>query len=119
MQIFGTVVRGLADALGMHEARHNLITENIANVETPGYRARDVDFREALQAAFADDAVREEVDSPTPLVDPTSSVKADGNSVDLDREMTRLSENAFQIVTLSRLLAKKYSGLRETIAELR
>lgn len=118
MEIFGTVVRGLAEALDLHEARHNLIAENIANVETPGYRARDVDFREALQAAFAEDAGRD-AEPPTPLVDPTSAVKADGNSVDLDREMTRLSENALQIVTLSRLLAKKYSGLRETIAELR
>ena len=36
MQIFGNVVRGLAGALELHEERHRVISENLANVETPG-----------------------------------------------------------------------------------
>jgi flagellar basal-body rod protein FlgB len=118
MEIFGAVLRGLAEALDFHQARHNVIAENLANVETPGYRARDLDFQQALDAAFVPGADLE-VEPPAPVVDPTVTVKANGNSVDLDRETTRLSENAFQIVALSRLLAKKYAGLRETLQDLR
>jgi len=118
MQIFSNVLGGLAGALEMHQQRHRVISENLANVETPGYRARDVAFHDALERAFAGDgraaASRAEV-----VVDRSTPVKLDGNSVDLDLETTRLSDNAFRIVTLSRILAKKYAGLKETIAELR
>ncbi len=117
MQIFGNVVRGLAGALELHLQRHNVISENLANVETPGYRARDVAFHDALESAFAGEGVAAAQRAET-VVDTSSPIKIDGNSVDLDLETTRLADNAFRIVTLSRLIAKKYAGLKETIAEL-
>jgi flagellar basal-body rod protein FlgB len=117
MQIFGNVVRGLAGALELHQQRHNVISENLANVETPGYRARDVAFHDALESAFAGEGVAAAQRAET-VVDTSSPIKIDGNSVDLDLETTRLADNAFRIVTLSRLIAKKYAGLKETIAEL-
>jgi flagellar basal-body rod protein FlgB len=118
MDIFGNVLRGLGRALDLHGARHEVINENLANVHTPGYRARDVDFADALRAAFAPDEPSSDA-TPEPAVDPTTQVKADGNSVDLDVETTRLAENAFRMVALSRIVAKKYAGIKETIAELR
>lgn len=117
MEIFGNVLRGLGGALELHQQRHRVISENLANVETPGYRARDMAFHDALDRAFAGEGRAAAADAEV-VVDTTSPVKLDGNSVDLDLETTRLADNAFRIVTLSRILAKKYAGLKETIAEL-
>ncbi len=119
MQIFGNVVRGLAQVLDLHHARHRVISENLANVSTPGYRARDLDFGSALERAFEGRGGEDEGEAPAVVVDPRSRVKLDGNSVDLEVETTRLADNALRIVALSRILAKKYAGLKETIAELR
>lgn len=118
MQIFSNVLRGLAGALDVHQQRHRVISENLANVETPGYRARDVAFHDALERAFGEDG-RAAAAAAEVVLDRSTPVKLDGNSVDLDLETTRLADNAFRIVTLSRILAKKYAGLKETIAELR
>lgn len=42
-----------AAALGLREARLDVLASNLANVDTPGYKARDIDFRRALEAATA------------------------------------------------------------------
>jgi flagellar basal-body rod protein FlgB len=115
MDMFGNVLHGLASALELHQERHRIITENLANVETPGYRARDLAFHDALEAAFAGD----EGEPAEAVVDTSTPVKMDGNSVDLDLETTRLADNAFRIVTLSRILAKRYATLKETLTDLR
>lgn len=118
MEIFGNVLHGLAEALELHQQRHRVISENLANVETPGYRARDLAFHDALKAAFSGDDGGD-VEPAEPVVDTSTPIKMDGNSVDLDLETTRLADNAFRIVTLSRILAKRYALLNETITELR
>jgi flagellar basal-body rod protein FlgB len=118
MAIFGTVFQGLAGALELHQQRHRIISENLANVETPGYRARDLAFHDALEAAFSAEGAGDAPPAEA-VVDTASPVKLDGNSVDLDLETTRLADNAFRIVTLSRILAKKYANLKETITDLR
>jgi flagellar basal-body rod protein FlgB len=120
MQIFGTVIQGLGAALDLLQARHNVLAENVANAETPGYRARDLDFGNVLAAAF--DPTTPESGAPQsatpevqPSVDRNATVKLDGNSVDLDMQMGELSENAFKIVALSQLLSRKLDGLKRVI----
>jgi flagellar basal-body rod protein FlgB len=112
MRIFDPVIQGLGSALGMYQARHRVLTENVANAETPGYRARDLDFSTALDRAFEQGgSTGSAADEPEPAVDPHAAVKIDGNSVELETEMSRLSENALKIVALSQILVRKYSGL--------
>jgi flagellar basal-body rod protein FlgB len=118
MEIFGRVLHGLAGALELHQQRHRIISENLANIETPGYRARDLAFHDALEAAFSTEGAGDAPPAEA-VIDTSTPVKMDGNSVDLDLETTRLADNAFRIVTLSRILAKRYAGLKETIADLR
>jgi len=122
MDIFGPVLRGLRDALHLYESRQQVIAENLANVETPGYRARDMEFADELERAFDPGRARSEAEPlspPEPTVDRNASVKADGNSVDVDLEMARLSDNALRIVALSRIVARKYAGMKQLISELR
>ncbi len=126
MRLFGTVVEGLGNVLSLYNARHRVLTENIANVETPGYRARDLDFGEALAQAFTPPVKRpgesganaialDAITAPQAEVDREAKIKIDGNSVDVDVEMAKLSENALRITALAQIISRKYAGLRAAI----
>ena len=124
MQLFGTVTQGLSAALDLYQARHQVLAENIANSETPGYRARDLDFADELVAALTPADPASPGDSSSlapaappvaPTIDRTATIKPDGNSVALDTQMGRLSENAFKIVALTQILSSRYQGLKRVI----
>ena len=124
MQLFGTVTQGLGAALDLYQARHTVLAENIANSETPGYRARDLEFADALSAALSpaepgspgDPAsVQEGTPHVEPTLDRTATTKPDGNSVAIDVQMGRLSENAFKIQALTQILSARYQGLKRVI----
>ena len=125
MQLFGNVTTGLGAALDLYQARHKVLAENIANSETPGYRARDLDFGDELAAALApaDPAGtpgEAKGAAPTaphvePTIDRDATIKPDGNSVALDTQVGRLAENAFKIQALTQILSSKYQGLKRVI----
>jgi flagellar basal-body rod protein FlgB len=116
MGIFGPVIQGLGAALDVYQARHRVLAENVANAETPGFRARDLDFGAALTRAFERDGAGEaRAGAVEPVVDTRATVKIDGNSVDLDTEMARLSENTMKEVALTRILARKFESLKLAI----
>jgi flagellar basal-body rod protein FlgB len=118
--IFDTTMRGLADALTIHQKRHQVLTSNLANVETPGFRAQDVDFASALKEAFQ--AKPAELEGfgpadPTPrkVEDTTAPARADGNTVDLDLQMAKLGMNGGRYTSLARILALRIGLLRQAI----
>jgi flagellar basal-body rod protein FlgB len=129
MQLFGTVTEGLGAALDLYQARHTVLAENIANSETPGYRARDLesaDFADALAEAMAPAEPTAPGDSasvaptsrhPEPAIDRQAAVKPDGNSVALDEQAGRLAENAFKIQALTQILSARYQSLKRVIAD--
>jgi flagellar basal-body rod protein FlgB len=117
MQIFGPLIQGLGQALDLYQARHRLLTENVANAETPGYRARDLDFGAALTRAFEHHDDGRDAEEAEPVVDGGATIKIDGNSVDVDTEMARMSQNAEKIVALSQIISRKFAGLRAVITE--
>ena len=96
-----------ADALRLRSQRLDIIASNIANAATPGYKARDLDFRSALDrcssaVAATSDAMRYRI----PV-----QVSLDGNTVELSTEQTAFTENALNYrATLSFL-----SGRIETM----
>ena len=124
MKLFGNLTEGLGTALEVYQARHNVLAENIANSETPGYRARDIEFADQLAAALAPPPQETAGDPknvpPTelrlePTVDRDAAVKPDGNSVALDTQVGRLADNAFKIQALTQILAGRYAGLKRVI----
>ena len=82
-----------ATALSLRSQRMAMLASNIANASTPGYKARDIDFTKALQAAengaSPDAAANAAVAYRVPL---QSSL--DGNTVELSTEQTQFAENA-------------------------
>jgi flagellar basal-body rod protein FlgB len=126
MQLLGTLTEGLGAALDLYQARHQVLAENIANSETPGYRARDIKFADELAAALTPPEPGGEkspgdpksVAGPMhvePSVDTDAALKPDGNSVALDVQVGRLSENAFKIQALTQILSGRYAGLKRVI----
>lgn len=124
MKLFGTVTEGLGAALDLYQARHTVLAENIANSETPGYRARDIEFADQLAAALTAPQASEQSSEPAnmkmpmriePSIDRNATIKPDGNSVALDVQVGRLSENAFKIQALTQILSGRYQGLKRVI----
>ena len=122
INLFDPTIERLGKALAVHQQRHEVVVSNIANVETPGYHAREVDFRGSLEAAFAAPpgaggdagAVQAKV-----IDDPEGPVGADGNSVDIDLQMAKLAANSGRFNTLAKILGKRFAILRQAIDGVR
>ena len=91
-------------------ARQKLVGSNIANVDTPGYRTRDIDFHFEFMSELQ--GLQPNVIQPEGL-----KVKADGNDVSLDRETRLLAENAIRFNAASNLLRSQLRMVRSAIEE--
>ncbi len=81
-------------ALAVRSQRMGMLASNIANASTPGYKARDVDFRAALNGATTPgDSLDAAIDANTLYRVPLQP-SADGNTVELTTEQTAFAENA-------------------------
>jgi flagellar basal-body rod protein FlgB len=120
------------ESLNQRTRRNEVITANIANAETPGYRAFGYDFEKQLQGlAKLDGASQLKVSDPrhfrngytqvdgsiTPdvFVKPTESVDEDGNTVDMDGEMAQLAQNQILFRTAVETLNRKIGILKYAI----
>lgn len=132
MSLFDKTTSALQTSLAMRQLRHNITTSNIANAETPGYHAKKLDFEEALSRSLDIDGLRGmstsneahfSVGGPTAKVDPEvyenpeGAVNNDGNTVDLEKEMSALSENAILYKAALQLINKKMAALKYAIGE--
>ncbi len=129
--LFGRTVAILGLSLDLRAAEQRVIASNIANNETPGYRARDVDFADAFERAL-----NEEGTGPGLLGTHPAHYRAgrqgrgfrlverqmadpglDGNTVDIEEEMARLSANYMMYSVSAGLLKKKFDLLMTAIKE--
>ena len=119
----------LERAMDLRAARHNLIVSNIANMDTPGYKAFDLAVEEALERMSETSGELEKTHPrhmpyadnlaldirPEPVPAPEFSLRGDGNTVDIDREMTKLSENGITYQALARLVSREFQIISKTI----
>lgn len=91
-------------------ARQKLVASNIANVDTPGYKTRDVDFQfEFISLA--------EGGQPNVIDVPGLTTKNDGNNVSMDRETRLLAENALRFNVAATLLRSQIQQVRSAIQD--
>ena len=83
-------------ALAVRSQRMGVLASNIANASTPGFKARDIDFKAALASAEGDKAGG--IDAATKYRVPLQT-SMDGNTVELSQEQTAFAENAVQYQT--------------------
>ncbi|MBN1114104.1 MAG: flagellar basal body rod protein FlgB [Oligoflexia bacterium] len=132
-KLFDKTTAALGSSLNFRQLRHNLITSNIANADTPGYKALRVDFEKAMQDALDTEGNNgiattsrehyaqgggglEHVDAEI-YQEPDFSPSNDLNTVNVESEMTKLSENQILYDAATRLLNKKFGLLRYAITE--
>ncbi len=129
--IFSGTIPLLEKTLDLRSMRHNLITSNIANMDTPNYKAFDIIIEEELEKAMGTGkniklektrsghlSGREtRVDNIKSRTADTQqfTMRGDGNSVDIDREMANLSENNLMYNALAQIISKKFEGLKNVI----
>jgi len=110
--IGGTHTQALGSALRGLDARRKAHEHNIANVETPNFRAREVSFEGSLKRAIASGrpstmglTTRRSVEATRP----------DGNNVRLDREVVGLEQNALEYRLMTQAINHAYGRLRASL----
>lgn len=100
--------------------RNSVISNNIANVDTPGYKRKDVQFEQYLQSAVSggcslDDNVAEadlESLTGTTYTDyATASYRIDGNNVDIDTENAELAKNQIKYYTMLDSISQEFKRI--------
>lgn len=131
--LFDKTTDALATSIKMRQVRHSVTASNIANAETPHYHAKKVDFENALASALDMDGKNslattsgqhyavggKPAVNPEIYENPEVAVNNDGNTVDLEKEMSALAENSILYKSALQLINKKMASLKYAISETR
>jgi flagellar basal-body rod protein FlgB len=136
LRLFNFAEQLLELSMRVRGARHEVLSANIANADTPGYRPRDIDFASIMRStAEMDDssaASREQqmeallaspLDLQSAIFEPTApnnrqgEDRLDGNSVGLDQQIALLNENSLSYEASLTLFSRTLAKLRYVISE--
>lgn len=126
-----TQVNGMAFALKTLGTKNDVISRNIANQSTPGYKAGKLVFQEVMGEYFSGSASSMPLKKTNPMhispegenFDPTSmvrfqnnpSLRNDGNDVNIDYETSQQADAEMRYNLFAELIGKKFSGLKNNI----
>lgn len=116
-RLFGPQSNNLQSALGRTTQRHALLNENLANVNVPGYKRKDIDFGIELETAQSIAAGLPPSALQSGVRTSTGSVRVDGNSVDLEQEVAGIGESELRYEMLTEMTARFFGGLKNVIKE--
>jgi flagellar basal-body rod protein FlgB len=131
--LFDKTTQALGSSINFRQLKQNVTSSNIANAETPGYKAKKVDFEQALSRALDINGLSAlSTDDPDHFPvngnsisnvgadvyeNPDITVTNDGNTVDLEREMADLADNTIMYKAAIQLINKKLAGLAYAATE--
>jgi len=116
--LFDETVRTLEKSLDLHLARHVVISDNIANAETPGFRARQVEFEDTLARAVESGDPGEIENAGARITeDSQGAVRPDLNTVDRDKQMALLTRNEASYSAATQAISRKFALLKYAITE--
>lgn len=99
-------------------SRHSLLSANLANVNTPGYKRRDSDFAIELEQAGTRSSGFESAQRKlNGTTEDSNSIRLDGNSVDLEQEVAAIAETELRYQVLTDMAGRYFSGLKNVIRE--
>lgn len=123
----------LEKALDATWLRNEAISQNIANVDTPGYKRKTVIFEDLLNKALEDSKFKgfgadkgrisiseSDLDEVKPIVmedNKSLSMRLDGNNVDIDKEMADMSKNTIQYNVLIQRISSSFRSIKSVISE--
>ena len=112
--LFGAHTRNLGRSLNRVSLRQSVLSGNLANINTPGYKRRDVDFGIELETAKNKLTIGVGSSQPNVRIVP-GALRIDGNGVDLEKEIFALSENEIRYQTLTQMTRGYFRGLKNVI----
>ncbi|MCQ6280206.1 flagellar basal body rod protein FlgB [Bacillus sp. EB600] len=127
MKLFSNTFTSLEQALNYSSSKQKVISQNIANADTPNYKAKDVSFKAILQNELSQNFTTNRTDnrhidfSDNPLTQPSIVTRPNvqynnnGNSVDLDQEMSDLATNQIYYDALIEQENSKFATLQNVI----
>jgi flagellar basal-body rod protein FlgB len=113
--------------LNLSSTRHKLVSDNIANAATPGYRSRQMDFKAELASLSEDNPHLEgKLTQPGhiplgysmekgPEIEAERPKQGELNSVDIDKEISNLAQNELMYTIGAQIIRDKFEGLRKVI----
>ena len=119
--------------LNMMSTRQSLISSNISNIDTPGFKASDIDFQAQLREALGSKEglnlrttngkhfgpSTSSIEDLTPdLFEEDAAAKSNGNNVNVDNEMAKMAENQIMYNATVQLMMKRGSTVRSAVTEL-
>ena len=133
-RLFGTTLDLLSKNIDLRAKNHNMISANLANVETPNYTPTSLSFEDELRGALKGKKGTPAVTNPRHiplkgqsssleqvqgrvLETPSASPGKDNNGVELEAEMGRMVENQLMYNASIQILSKKFEGLKYAIRE--
>ncbi|MBG0791386.1 MAG: flagellar basal body rod protein FlgB [Desulfovibrionaceae bacterium] len=131
-EFFGRHIQLTGKVMDLRLQRQNIVSGNIANVNTPGYKARRLEFEEKLQSALNQNdlgKMTRTTEAHMPAKFTPDGFKGDGitefkarevigkDSVDLDREMTENAKNTMMYNALAMIIKKNFQGMEKAIQE--
>lgn len=128
---FDPTIGALNTSLNLRLLNQNVVSSNIANADTPGYKAKTMEFESALRDALnvgntlqmqSEDSkhiVHRATDPVDPEIydDPNGVESLDGNTVDRSGEMAKLAENQLLYDASAEMLKRKLGMLKYAITE--
>lgn len=117
--LFGPFANDLQRSMTQTTQRHALIVNNLANVNTPGYKRKDMDFGIVLEEEMqkGPEAIERELGEAFGGQEDETSIRLDGNNVDLEREVMALAETELRYQALTDMANSYFSGLKNVIRE--
>lgn len=127
MKLFSNTISTLENGLNYSSLKQKVISQNIANEATPGYKAKDVSFKETLQMTVNQslaanrtnnrhfDFKVSESSNQGIVTRKNVSFNENGNSVDIDNEMADLATNQIYYNALIDRMSGKFSSLQNVI----
>ncbi|MBS1717874.1 MAG: flagellar basal body rod protein FlgB [Armatimonadetes bacterium] len=118
-KIFNEDLGNLQQALQRTTRRQSMLSANIANLNTPGFKRKDIDFNIVLQGANSRAAKRMQdmQDQKAQEASDRVSLRADGNNVDLEREVMSIAETQLRYEALTSVTTNYFSNLKSVIRE--
>lgn len=97
--------------------RQRIIANNVANANTPGFKRSFVAFEESVRDALTRRTPTPQSLQPKVQLDQSTSMRQDGNNVDIDHEMVLMAANGIRYQAMSQQLNDRFSMYRYVINE--
>ena len=124
-RMMGKSIHLLSHALNFQSANHEVISGNLANIDTPGFRPKEISFDKELQRAVEKNDLSLQKTNPKHFSHYTGGLRqaeprfeirrSHSDQLNIDREMAKMMQNNLLYEASTRLLSKKFEALKTAI----